>query len=270
MPPSFFAAAPLAADAGYPRLVTITTNCLTGPALRRNGLDVLDRSGICSAVTTTSGQVIFVPLRNGSTSTQDAASLCGPEWPPGGWWVKQCTGQGNGSGATDEAVLDGCDASGGYRPVAGQPTTGPGPLLAFLKGACPARTTNVTCLGSDPGNNFHNSTEEWQTLVGKTFTMPVMCTTPTGSALAVSGTGNNASYAIQRMATVELCGFEMQPRAASTGWPTTGPCATSNPNGYQATDVTNGAGLFLVIKDLVGGPTGDWSLEEYTALRLTK
>jgi len=28
--------------------------------------------------------------------------------------------------------------------------------------------------------------------------------------------------------------------------------------------------LALVVKGLTGGPTGDWSLEEYTALRLTR
>ena len=51
---------------------------------------------------------------------------------------------------------------------------------------------------------------------------------------------------------------------------TTGPCATNNPTNYQADDVTYGAGFFLVIKDLVGGPTDDWTLPEYTHLRLTR
>jgi len=225
--------------------------------------------GICSALASTSGTVEFVPMFNGSTTSLDSATVCGTEAPPGGWWVMQCTGQSNASGTTEAIVLSGCPTSG-YHAVPGQPATGPAALLTYLKAYCPSKAANDTCLGSDPGNNFHNSSDEWQTLVGKTFTMPVMCGTPTCSHLAVSGTGNNASYAIQRMATVELCGFKMQPRGPSTGWPTTGPCATANPRHYSPSDVTSGAGFFLVIKGLVGGPGGDWSLDEYTALRLTK
>lgn len=225
--------------------------------------------GICSAVATTSGNVTFVPMFEGSTTTEDAVDLCGSETPPGGWWVMQCTGQSNANGVTEEVVTDGCPTAG-YHAVANQPATGPTPLLNFLKGACPSKTWNDTCLGSDPGNNFFNSSDEWQALVGKTFTMPVMCAIPTCSDLAVSGGGNNASYAIHRMATVELCGFRMLPRAPSTDWPTTGPCATNNPKNYSSVDVTDGAGFFIVIKDLFGGPGGDWSLPEYTAMRLTK
>jgi Flp pilus assembly protein TadG len=224
--------------------------------------------GICSAVTSTSGQVIFVPMKDGSTSNHAPGTTCGPEGPPGGWWVMQCTGQGNGTGDTQNAVADGCSTDG-YHAVPGQVTSDPAALLAFLKAACPSKTTNDTCLASDTGHNFQLTASQWQTLVGKTFTMPVMCAIPTCTHLAVSGTGNNASYAIQQMATVELCGFKIE-SSASTGWPTTGPCATSNPSGYRASDVITGTGFFLVIKDLLGGPGGDWSLPEYSAMRLTQ
>jgi len=225
--------------------------------------------GICSGVATTSGEVVFVPMEDGSTTTEDSGTLCGSGAPPGGWWVMECTDQSNANGTTTEAVLSGCPEST-YTPVPGQVTTNPTLLHSFLSIACPRRTANDTCLGSDPGNNFHNSSDAWQTLVGKTFTMPVVCGTPTCSQLQYVAQGNNATYAIHRLATVELCGFRLMPRSPSLYWPSTGPCATSNPRNYTSASVTNGAGLFLVVKGLTGGPTSDWSLEEYTALRLTK
>lgn len=214
---------------------------------------------ICSKVVTTSATVVFAPMKNGSVSTKDAAGGCGPDGPPGGWWVAQCTGQSNGNGATDAIVLSGCPTSG-YRPVANQPSGTPAQLSTFLRNACPNKTHNDTCLASDPGNNFHNSTDEWQTLVGHTITMPVFCFKPTCDPNAYAGTGQNASYAIHKIATVEICGFKFTPRAASTGWPTEGPCATNNPKGFTSNDVDNGGGIFLVIKKLTGGPTGDWQM----------
>jgi Flp pilus assembly protein TadG len=247
----------------------ITTSRVAAATIGKGVAGGLRPWGICSGVATTSGNVVFVPMFKGSTTTEDSTDLCGAERPPGGWWVMQCTGQSNANGATEQIVTDGCPTSG-YHAVAGQPTTGPTPLLNFLKAACPSKTWNDTCLASDPGNNFFNASDEWQALVGKTFTMPVMCAIPTCSDLAVSGGGNNASYAIQRMATVELCGFKMEPRGPSSGWPSTGPCATNNPKHYASTDVTKGAGFFLVIKDLFGGPGGDWSLPDFTAMRLTR
>ena len=247
----------------------ITTSRVAAATIGKGSVGGLRPWGICSAVAGTSGTVVFVPMFKGSTSTEDATDLCGNEAPPGGWWVMQCTAQSNANGATEASVTNGCPTSG-YHAVANQPATGPTPLLSFLKAACPPKTWNDTCLGSDPGNNFANSSDEWQALVGETFAMPVLCAIPTCTHLAVSGSGNNASYAIQRMADVELCGFRMQPRAPSTGWPTTGPCATDNPKHYAPADVTNGAGFFLVIKNLSGGPGGDWSLPEYTQLRLTR
>jgi Flp pilus assembly protein TadG len=225
--------------------------------------------GICSNVANTSGQVVFVPTKGAATTSEDADDLCGPDGPPGGWWVAQCTGQSNADGATETTVETGCPTSD-YHPVAGQPTSGPTDLLQFLRSACPSGAENSTCLASDNGNNFHNASEEWQPLVGKTFTMPVFCVEPTCSDLAVAGNGANASYAIHRMAKVELCGFEFQPRPASANWPTTGPCATSNPKNYESSDVTEGGGFFLVVKGLYGGPLPPWELDEPVPVRLTQ
>ena len=224
---------------------------------------------ICSGVATTSGEVVFVPMEGGSTTAQDSSTICGSGAPPGGWWVMQCTGQSNANGVTAAIVASGCPTSS-YQPVANQPATGPAQLYAFLKAACPNGTENNTCLGSDPGNNFHNSSDAWQTLVGKTFRMPVVCGTPACSQLEYDAQGTNATYAIHRMATVELCGFKFNPRAPSLYWPTSGPCATANPRHYTSAAVTSGGGLFVVIKSLTGGPSPDWTLEEYTAMRLTK
>jgi hypothetical protein len=230
--------------------------------------------GICSGVvgTSTLGQVIFVPTLHGSTSLKDSSTtLCGNDNPPGGWWIAQCVGQSNSNGATEDIVTSGCPTSTAYQAVAGQSAyTTPTTLFNYLTSQCPSKTANATCLSSDPGNNFHNASEEWQPLVGKTFTMPVFCTKPTCSQMAVDGGGNNASYAIHRLATVELCGYEFQPRSPSTAWPTTGPCATANVKGYQSSDVVSGGGFFLVLKGLTGGPTADWSLHEFKKVRLTE
>lgn len=248
----------------------ITTSTVAAATIGKGTAGDLRPWGICSAVANTTGQVVFVPMKRGSTTSLDSDDLCGPEDPPGDWYVMKCAGQGNGTGATEDAVTYGCDSTH-YAPVPNQPTTGPGPLYSFLKAACPKNTSNTTnCLKADPGNNFHLTSDEWQPLVGQTFTMPVICGPSTCSQLEYDAQGNNIVYGIHRMATVELCGYKMKPNGPSTGWPTTGPCATANPNHYAASDVTNGAGFFLVIKDLVGGPTGDWSLAEYKNLRLTK
>jgi hypothetical protein len=226
--------------------------------------------GICSKVVNTTQTVTFVPMKGGSTAANDptGANNCGSAGPPGGWWVAQCNGQGQGTGATEAAVTNGCPTED-YQPVPGQPSTGPSALSTYLRNYCPNRSENATCLASDTGNNFHNASEEWQGLVGQTIKMPVFCFPPSCAPAAYSAQGQNASYAIHQIATVEICGFELSPRPASTGWPTSGPCATANPLGYTSSDVTNGGGIFLVIKAL-SGPTpweGDGNV---TNLRLTE
>jgi Flp pilus assembly protein TadG len=217
--------------------------------------------GICSTVANTSGNVTFVPMNGGqSRATGQAADPCGTDAPPGGWWVAQCTGQSNANGATEASVLNGCPTSA-YTPVPNQPG-GATALYNHMTGYCPKKSENSTCLASDPGNNFHNSSDEWQTLVGHHITMPVFCFPPQCSDTAFTAQGQNASYGIWRLATVLVCGFKLNPRPASTGWPTTGACATNNPNNYSSNSVTAGAGFFLVIEKLQGGPSGDWELPQ--------
>lgn len=223
--------------------------------------------GICSNVATTSGEVVFAPLLGGST-TQDGSNVCGGNGPPGGWWVMQCTGQSNANGVTELMVTNGCPTNG-YTAVAGQPATAtPTQLFNHLTGACPSKTASNSCIQSDPGSNFHNAADEWQPQVGRIFTMPGFCTPPQCSETAVSGSGNNASYAIHRMITVELCGFKIG-SYASTGWPTTGPCATKNPKNYKSTDVTSGSGFFVVVRGINGG-SANWTLNTYEAPALTE
>ena len=210
--------------------------------------------GICSQVVNTSGNVIFVPMLGGSTAT-GGPQVCGNQNPPGGWWVATCNGQSNANGATALAVLNGCAQT--YAAVPNQQASwNSNQLYNHLVGYCPSGSANSTCLKQDQGNNFHNSTDSWQTLVGQTIQMPVFCVRTKCSTMAVAGNGNNAAYAIQQIATVELCGFKLNPRGASSGWPTTGACATRNPSSYTSNSVTgNGAGFFLVIKALSGGTT---------------
>jgi hypothetical protein len=133
---------------------------------------------------------------------------------------------------------------------------------------CPKKAVGSYCLSSDNGANALNHTaDEWQTLVGKSFTMPVFCTKPDCSDMAVAGGGNTASYAIEMIANVTLCGFNVS--AQSTNWPTTGPCATNNPNNYKPGDIDTGAGLFVVITGLTGGPS-NLTAPSFTDVSLTK
>jgi Flp pilus assembly protein TadG len=230
--------------------------------------------GICSnivAQATNLGVVVFVPMLDGSTTGRDSASICGNDHPPGNWWVAECLGQGQGQPETIAAVQDGC--SGSYQAVPGQTSSmSPTQLSAFLRDACPGSNDSTsTCLAGDNGNNFHNASDAWQTLVGQSFTMPVFCVSSQCSPMAQTGQGSHGTYAIYRIATVTLCGFKLNPRSASTGWPTTGPCATNNPNNYTSNSVTNGGGFFVVVTDVGGGPTGtDYVLPQYVDSSLTK
>ena len=225
--------------------------------------------GICSQVVNTSGNVTFVPMLGGSTTAGSGSQVCGNQNPPGGWWVATCTGQSNANGATALAVLNGCAQT--YAAVPSQQASwNPTQLYNYLVGYCPSGSANSTCLKQDQGNNFHNSTDSWQTLVGQTIQMPVFCVRAKCSNMAVAGNGNNAAYAIQQIATVEVCGFKLNPRGPSLGWPTTGPCATRNPGNYTSSSVTSGAGFFLVIKGLSGGTTPSWQLPEYKDSKLVE
>jgi hypothetical protein len=167
-------------------------------------------------------------------------------------------------------VLNGCPTSL-YHAVANQlsyvtPTT----LRTYLVSVCPRKTKNATCVLSDNGNNYGLSNPEWQTLVGHTVTMPVVCFPPQCMAsAAVDGTGANASYAISQIATVEICGFKMG-GVESTAWPTTGACKNNNPHNYTPASVISGEGLFLVIRNLQGGSSPWVGTPTPPILQLTK
>lgn len=205
---------------------------------------------VCSGVTGTLNVVVFAPLKNGSVG---GAPPCGSTGPPGNWWVGQCTGQGNGIPDTIAAVSTGC-AQTSYKPVPGQPTD-PTALFNHLTSHCPTRAANDTCLAGDDGNSFPLTAPMWDTLVGSTYTMPVMCSPAACSSFAFSGTGQNASYPIYKFATVTLCGFNLNGTKSLKPWPTTGPCATANPNHYTTSSVISGAGFFLVISALTSSGT---------------
>ena len=229
--------------------------------------------GICSGAAKVLNQVVFVPTLGSSTTTQgqDSATLCSTSNPPGGWWVAQCsTGQGNGTGDTEAAVADGCQPDTTYTVVPQQGThnSTPTALYDWMLSECPKKAVGPYCLSSDNGFNALNQTQdEWQGLVGQTFTMPVFCGKPDCSDLAFSAQGQNASYPIEEIASVLLCGFRM--KDPSTGWPATGPCATANPRNYRSSDINKGAGFFLVITGISGGP-GDLSAPNFTSASLTK
>jgi Flp pilus assembly protein TadG len=217
--------------------------------------------GLCSGALGTTGNVTFVPFKDGvaNPARGGPSDPCGLGAPPGNWWVAQCAGQSGGSGGTQTSLDNGCSET--HSPVANQPNPAtPLALRTFLQTQCPSATgTTTTCLGGDNGNNFQNVTQsDFQGLVGTTFTMPVFCSKALCDQFESTGSGSNADYAIQQVATVILCGFTM--KNPSTGWPTTGPCATNNPYHYVSSDVTAGTGVFIVVTGLFGGNTDPFRL----------
>src|SRR5689334_19628053 len=99
---------------------TITTQRAAQVTVAGGGGGPLRPWGICSGITKTMNQVVFVPTLGASTTVQgqDSATLCGTTNPPGGWWVAQCsTGQGNGTGDTETAVAQGCQPDTTYTSV---------------------------------------------------------------------------------------------------------------------------------------------------------
>lgn len=225
--------------------------------------------GICSKRLQTVGVVTFVPMKDGSAALKDPTADCGNEGPPGGWWVAQCVGQGNGTSATRTAVLNGCSPDH-HQPVPGQPAGPPPALRQHLQAACPGGASSSVCLASDNGKNFDLASPEWQTLVGRTIRMPVFCFPPQCDAGGYASTGTNASYAIHRIAKVEVCGFHIPPRPPSTGWPVSGPCASQNPRGFTPSDVTTGAGFFLVVKSVVSSAGETVHLAEPAGIHLSR
>ena len=97
-----------------------------------------------------------------------------------------------------------------------------------------------------------------------------MCYPPQCQSLAVAGTGNTASYAVHKIAIVEVCGFGLNGSYSTpSSWPADD-CTSKNPQAYKATDVdSHKAGFFLIFKGVYGGDSGDKPASN-THLRLTQ
>ena len=146
----------------------------------------------------------------------------------------------------------------------------PSQLWSYLTNYCPKKAKNATCLGSDTGNPLQNFSAEWQKLVGKTIEMPVMCYPPQCPSLAVAGTGNTASYAVHKIAIVEVCGFGLNGSYSSLDtWPKDD-CTSKNPKNYKPSDIdAHKAGFFLIFKGVYGADSGE-KPPANTHLRLTQ
>ena len=203
--------------------------------------------GICSeqlpAVADAAVTMVFMP-GNGHTSTHG----CSASNAGGNWWLMRCPEDGNGGVPVGEQnILNGCDSP--VSPVPNQPSDAT--LAAFLKGACTSLSEH--CLGGDTGNNLQVYANEWQTLVGKTITVPVFCDQPACSTSTLQGTGSTAIYPIWKMVSVEICGFRLG-KQDSTSWPSgSDPCTTKNTSGYAPSGTWFGNkedGFFLVFRSL--------------------
>lgn len=204
--------------------------------------------GICSeqvpAVADVSVTMVFMP-GNGHTSTHG----CSQSNAGGNWWLMRCPEDPNGSTPVTRAnVLDGCEDP--VTPVPDQPADNT--LASFLTLHCASASEH--CLAGDTGNNLSVFADAWQTLVGKTITVPVFCDQSACSTSTVTGTGSNAIYPVWKMVSVEVCGFRLN-KQDSISWPGgADPCTTLNTSGYKSgTPKWFGSkedGFFLVFRSL--------------------
>lgn len=203
--------------------------------------------GICSEQLPTTANsdvtMVFMP-GNGHTSTHG----CSATNAGGNWWLMRCPEDGNGgTPVAANNILVGCDDP--VTPVPNQPSDST--LASFLKASCPS--ASASCLAGDTGNNLSVFADEWQTLVGKTITVPVFCDQPACSTSTVTGNGSTAIYPIWRMVSVEICGFRLN-RSNSTGWPGgSDPCTSKNTAHYAPSTNWLGTredGFFLVFRTL--------------------
>ena len=201
--------------------------------------------GICSeqlpAAADQTVTMVFLP-GNGHTS----AHGCSATNAGGDWWLMRCPEDGNGGDpVTAENITEGCESS--VSPVPNQPADAT--LAAYLKLACPARSEH--CLGGDTGRNLQTFADEWQTLVGKTITVPVFCDLPACSVPTVTGNGTTAIYPVWKMVSVEICGFQLGNRE-STGWPGgTDPCTAKNTSALSPSSFhRNEDGFLMVFRSL--------------------
>lgn len=250
---------------------TITTSREAGAAYDRTPYGKLRPWGLCSSVVNSTGEVTFVGLKG--AVLKDSSAGCGGDAtePPGGWYVMECTDSGGSTGDTATNVSAGCTTD--IAPVPSQTlhNASASQLWSYLTTYCPKKARNTTCLASDTGYNVKNFSGEWQALVGHTILMPVLCYPPQCQSLAVAGTGGTASYAVHKIAVVEICGFGLHGNySTAASWPTDD-CTAKNPKAYKATDIASGgAGFFLVIEGVYGADSGDTPLAANTHLRLTQ
>ena len=248
----------------------ITTSREAAASYDRNSPGRLRPWGICSNLVNSTGEVTFVGLKG--ALLKDSSLGCGGSVsePPGGWYVMECTDSGGSTGDTGTNVTAGCQTD--IAPVPNQTahSASPTTLWTYLTSYCPKTAKNEMCLASDTGYNVKNFDDEWQPLVGKTIEMPVMCYPPQCYDLAKSGSGSTVSYAVHKIAVVEICGFGLHGAySTSTSWPTDD-CTLKNPKAYKATDIATGSsGFFLIFKGLYGADSGERP-DPNTNLRLTK
>jgi hypothetical protein len=249
----------------------ITTSRSAAAAYDRVPYGKLRPWGLCSSVVNSTGEVTFVGLKG--AELKDASAGCGGDTaePPGGWYVMECTDSGGSTGDTATNVSAGCTTD--IVPVPDQTlhNASPSQLWSYLTTYCPKKAKNTTCLASDSGYNVKNFATQWQALVGHTIEMPVLCYPPQCQSLAVAGSGSTASFAVHKIAVVEICGFGLHGvYSTAASWPTDD-CTAKNPKAYKATDVASGgAGFFLIFRGVYGADSGDARPMANGHLRLTQ
>ena len=139
---------------------------------------------------------------------------------PGDWWRTTCFNGGGSHGDTYANIINGCED---VSIVPGQTASHtPAQRSTYLRSKCGPESTY--CLADDTGRDVKTMNTAWNTLMGKTFAMPVFCSDRDCAPTSVTKKGN---WPVWKIAAVTLCGYAMKGNRSVTAMPA-GECTTKN------------------------------------------
>lgn len=139
---------------------------------------------------------------------------------PGDWWRTTCFNGGGSHGDTYNNIISGCED---VSIVPGQTATHtPAQRSTYLRSKCGPESTY--CLADDTGRDVKTMDSAWDTLLGKTFAMPVFCSDKDCVPTSVTKGGN---WPVWKIAAVTLCGYAMKGNRSGNTLPA-GECRTKN------------------------------------------
>ncbi|WP_299923927.1 pilus assembly protein TadG-related protein [uncultured Nocardioides sp.] len=165
---------------------------------------------------------------------------------PGDWWRTTCFNGGGSHGETYNNIINGCEE---VTIVPGQTATHtPAERSTYLRSKCGPESTY--CLADDTGRDVKTMDKAWDTLLGKTFAMPIFCSDKDCSPTSVTKGGN---WPVWKIAAVTLCGYAMKGKRSATALPA-GDCTTRNAGSWtpmSAFGDKDDIGFLLVFQGII-------------------